>query len=493
MAVDMSRGSRVGRHARVTAILVGALIGAASGSIGAAGASAAGLPVLDGLPLVGGGGGSPAGSATIVGNFSVGQLSAGVPGTSGCGSNNAGEPAIHVSRADDVILGSEDGVPSGSEIWRGLGAVGGSTASACGLEYRGQPNVVLPGAGLAGGDIDVAIASARNPAGNYNVYVASLNALSVNVSTSTDNAGTFSSVPVVLGVPVDDREWIAAFGAQTALLSYHDILTNAIDVLRSDNGGASFTQISQAIPATDYRSRNNQLGNIAIDHRNLPAAGGFYAYQSFVSPSTSTGTVNNEAFLAVSADGGHTWTDQAIGCSVQANGLDHQFPNVSVDPAGRVWYAWSDDHNVFTAESSDRGQTWTCSGPVSTNTSQAIEPWLAATAHGVDLVYYASPTAAGGDQTFYVYFAQNLYDSTGAPLGWRLPQRLVAVHHGAVCEAGATCTTGRQLLDDFGVDTDSLGYAHIAYSHDSPDLGGAGSYTGYAVQQHGIRVGRPNN
>ena len=486
-----SRGSRVRRrHGGLTAIvLVGALVGAWSGSIGSAGAS------LAGLPLIGGAGASASGGASAVGNFSVGELSAAGPGASGCGTNTAGEPAIHVSRSNDVLLGSEDGVPSGSEFWRGLGALGGVTTSACDLESRGQPNTLLPGVGLglAGGDIDIAVANERNAAGNYNVYVASLNALSVNVASSADNGGTFSSIPVVLGIPVDDREWIAAFGAQTALLSYHDILTNEIDVLRSDNGGGFFTQISQAIPLTDYRARNNQLGNIAIDHRNLPAGGEFYAYQSFVSPSTAAGTVNNEAFLAVSSDGGHSWSDQPIGCSVQANGLDHQFPNVSVDPAGNVWYAWSDDHNVFTAESSDHGQTWTCSSPVSTTTSQAIFPWLAASAHGVDLVYYGAPTAPGTDQTFYVYFAQNRYSSAGAPLGWRVPQRLVAVHRGAVCESGTTCTSGRQLLDDFGVDTDSLGYAHIAYSHDSPDLGGAGSYTGYAVQQHGMRVGRPNN
>ena len=67
------------------------------------------------------------------------------------------------------------------------------------------------------------------------------------------------------------------------------------------------------------------------------------------------------------------------------------------------------------------------------------------------------------------------------------------VHTGAVCEGGINCTTGRQLFDDFGVDTDSSGYAHIAYSHDSPDLGGAGTYTGSAVQASGTTVGQPNN
>ena len=63
----------------------------------------------------------------------------------------------------------------------------------------------------------------------------------------------------------------------------------------------------------------------------------------------------------------------------------------------------------------------------------------------------------------------------------------------AVCETGANCTSGRQLFDDFGVDTDSLGWAHIAYSHDSPALGGAGTFTGYAIQTGGQPAGSPNN
>ncbi len=67
------------------------------------------------------------------------------------------------------------------------------------------------------------------------------------------------------------------------------------------------------------------------------------------------------------------------------------------------------------------------------------------------------------------------------------------VHQGEVCEGGIECTSGRQLFDDFGVDTDMHGYAHIAFSHDSPALGGEGTYTGYAVQTKGKPVGEPNN
>ena len=123
-------------------------------------------------------------AAQTIGNFSYGQLLSATVGATGCGTNAAGEPAIHVSRTNNVFLGSELGVGSGSELWRGLGAIGGAVASGCSLEYRGQPNAVS-GTGASGGDIDVAIASAKNASGNYNLYVSSLNLASVNVATRT--------------------------------------------------------------------------------------------------------------------------------------------------------------------------------------------------------------------------------------------------------------------------------------------------------------------
>src|SRR5205823_8164781 len=156
-------------------------------------------------------------AAALSAGFATGQMQSATVGASGCGTNIAGEPSIHVSRANNVFLGSEDGLGGGSELWRGLGQVGGSGASGCSLEYRGQPNAV-GGFGASGGDIDIAIAPALNAVGNYNVYVASLNLASVNVATSKDNGTSFTQVPVVAGLPLDDREWIAAYGASTSLL-----------------------------------------------------------------------------------------------------------------------------------------------------------------------------------------------------------------------------------------------------------------------------------
>jgi hypothetical protein len=431
--------------------------------------------------------------AATAGTFAFGQMQSQTVGASGCGTNAAGEPSIHVSKANLVGLGSELGVGGGSEFWRATQVGGTTTAGPCALVYSGQPNAVSQ-VGASGGDIDTAFAPVPSSLGTYRIYVASLNLGSVNVAVSNDDGATFSQEPVQGGLPGDDREWIAAYGPDTSLLSFHDIATNDIDVLRSDSGGGPYTEISQAIPASDYKASNNELGNLVIDHHSGSgtSTSPFSAYQSFVAPSANPGLTGNstfnEAFLAVSADGGHTWTDQPIPCSTSfgANGLDHNFPNVSVAPNGTLFYAMSNDQNVYVAMSTDHGATWSCSGAVS-SVSPAIFPWIVATSAGEDLVYYGA-VGSGSSQTWYVYFAQNPAQSVS---GWS-NQQLVSVHSGAVCEGGASCTGGRQLFDDFGIDTDQSGWAHIAYSHDSPGLGGAGAYTGYAVQQGGTQVGAPN-
>lgn len=417
--------------------------------------------------------------------FVFGELNTG----SGCGSNIDGEPAVRVSYDNNVVVASEEGLGSGSDAWHGA-----ASASACGLSYAGQPNAVAPGLGASGGDVDVAVGSS-SVGGHYPVYVASLNVGSVSVAHSTDGGATYTNVPVVAGLPLDDREWIAAYGASTALLTYHDISTDEIDVLRSDDGGATFREISQAIALTSpaVGPGGNEIGNIAIDRLNTAGAatGQFWAYQSYVSFANANSAQFDEAYLAVSNDGGSTWVDKPIGCSLtnasSTNGLDHEFPNVSVAPNGDIWVTWSDDVNVFAAKSSDHGGTWTCAqvsaNKATKNGPQAIMPWIRAGSGGVDLVYYN--TAGGTNETWYVAFAQY----TGS---WGSPQDLLAVHTGSVCEQGATCSGGRQLFDDFGVDVDTSGDAHIAYSHDAPGLGGSGTYTGYAVQTSGTGIGTNN-
>src|SRR3954447_14514069 len=145
--------------------------------------------------------------------FAAGQLQAKTPGAAGCGVNNAAEPSIHVNRAGLVAVASENGLGGGSEFWSGTQSGGSTAAAPRALPYDGQPNA-FGHLGASGGDVDVAIAPVRDAATHhYRIYTASLNLASVNVATSVDDGKSWSQVPLVEGIPVDDREWIAASAA----------------------------------------------------------------------------------------------------------------------------------------------------------------------------------------------------------------------------------------------------------------------------------------
>src|SRR5438270_7820778 len=90
-----------------------------------------------------------------VGGFGYGQLQSQTIGAAGCGTNTAGEPSIHVSKANLVGAGSEEGIGSGSEYWRATQVGGTANASPCALTYSGQPNGMSK-IGASGGDIDTA-------------------------------------------------------------------------------------------------------------------------------------------------------------------------------------------------------------------------------------------------------------------------------------------------------------------------------------------------
>src|SRR5258706_391075 len=97
----------------------------------------------------------PATGAGTVGGFSYGQLQDQTIGATGCGTNSAGEPSVHASKANLVEVGSELGLGGGSELWRTTQAGGSSSATACQPTYSGQPNAVNM-VGASGGDIDTA-------------------------------------------------------------------------------------------------------------------------------------------------------------------------------------------------------------------------------------------------------------------------------------------------------------------------------------------------
>lgn len=389
--------------------------------------------------------------------------------------NNAAEPQIRAALDGTFYGTSENGLLGGTLAWKSTDG---------GRHYSSLPSPNISSAGPvglspAGGDTDVAVAPVKNATGAYNVYVASLELSSVSVSTSGDGGSTWRTNPLGADIPGDDREWIAADGASKVCVSYHDVATFNVDVNCSLNAGGAFTQLGSAIdPAHAYLLQNNEIGNLVIDPRT------HYVYQTLSGiasasevPCSQAGTCGyHTVYVAVSKDGGQTFTDQVVYTNPNAAvAYGHQFVNLSVDTAGNLYSVFSDNHNVYLSYSTNHGTSWSKPAQVNTGSAKtAIMPWSVAGAPGkVDIVYYGSPYYDGtnppdsypASAQWYVFFAQGLNVLQGGGLTQYTASPLI--HTGGVCEGGISCTGNRDLYDDFGVAADPLtGLASIIYSDD---------------------------
>jgi hypothetical protein len=422
---------------------------------------------------------APAKSASFT-TYSLGEATGTTcPGSSAC-SNFAAEPAIRADGAGRFFGSSENGLGGGTVAFR-------STDN--GLHYTTlvSPNGVSQtndtGFAPGGGDTDLAVAPDKNASGFYNVYVASLSLVNVDVSTSTDGGATWSLNPVTTPETIDDREWIAADTNSKVCISYHDA-PQGITVGCSPNAGATFTQFASAIDANHaFQISENSIGNLAID----PASHTIYQTYSAITAAAETacapqlgvvaGTCDyHGVYMAVSTDGGATFVDHPVYINPDPTvGYGHQFVNVSVDRAGNVYSVYTDDHHVSYSFSTDHGTTWKGPFLITQTSGTQIFPWSTAGDAGkLDVVYYQTPYYDGVNTpdnyphsaAWTVGFAQNLTATTPGS-AWSRATASPIIHYGGVCESGVTCTGNRDLFDDFGVAASpTTGLASIIYSDD---------------------------
>ena len=407
-------------------------------------------------------------------NFELGDIPGTVcPNTKGSCTNFASEPAIRADRDGNFFASSENGLSAGTDAWKSVDA---------GLHYSTlvSPNSVSSGPtqlSPAGGDTDLAIAPRRNANGFFNVYVASLAVTNVYVSTSKDGGNTWFPNPTAASVTSDDREWVAADGASKICVSYRaPVPTTAIFVTCSYDAGLTFAQTASAFDANHafLATTKTRIGNLAIDPRNHLI---YQAFNGVASAGELLSARGHVVYLAISIDGGKTFTDHVVYNNPNTNvRYGHQFVNVSVDSAGNIYVVFTDDHNLFYSFSKNFGTTWSL--PIQINqapSSTAIMPWsVAGTSGALDVVWYGTslfdstltPDTYPSTAAWYVFFAQNLQATT---LGSSFAQVIASpvVHFGGVCESGVTCTGNRDLFDDFGVAASPVtGLASIVYSDD---------------------------
>src|SRR3989449_2752229 len=429
--------------------------------------------------------------------FSVGVN---CPNSAGNCQNTEGEPAIRADRAGNFYGSSENvfcvigGQCGGPFAWKSID--GGNSFTTLKLPNSVSGTVCNPPTGSdhctsaclspAGGDTAIAGAPRRNANRFFNIYVASLQSnpalLNVYVSTSKNGGASWSINPTGASIPVDDREWIAADGANKVCISYHATpLTNTIVVDCSQDAGLTFTTHASAFDPTHIAflaGFNNVIGNLAIDPSNHVIYQVFSSIDNAVELASCTAFCHvHTVWIAVSIDGGNSFTDYVVYNNSNTNvDYGHQFINVSVDSGENVYVVYNDNHNMFYSFSKTFGQTW--SGPYQVNklpSATAIFPWSAAGNAGqLDIVWYGTsyydgvkpPDSYPDSAAWYVYFSQNLNALTPGS-SWTQVQASAIIHYGGVCESGVTCTGNRDLLDDFGIAASpTTGKAAIIYTSD---------------------------
>lgn len=364
------------------------------------------------------------------------------------------EPRIHTDPLGNIYGAAIDGVPAGTDAWKSMD--GGAN-----WRYLGQPDgaqaaaALAHGAGVGGGDEDLAIGSTGN------VYISSLWLGSATQSTSRDGGNTFVENPYSSDEPIVDRQWIASHGPDELYLTTKQLGaaldgTESVFVAKSFDGGITFPQLAQVTTPTVGVQPGDQ-GNIEVDQNNGNVYTVFF---------DASGTA---LYIARSTDGGKSFITKLV--YQGSTSLVNVFPSLAIDTAGDLYIVYSDSHAVYLTSSTDQAQNWSVPVRVSNggNTKSAIGPWVTAGDAGkVNITWWGTSATSNNDGTaqWKVLFAQSQNALADVPV-FAQSEATGVMHQGAICTNGTGCASGTRNLAEYfapGLYTD--GSQLMIYSDD---------------------------
>lgn len=339
---------------------------------------------------------------------------------------------------------------------------------------------------------------AADPKNPDHIYYASLafTATAGQLSQSRDGGKTWTTARVTANAGVD-REWVTVAPDGTLYYAYHDIGPEFLWVAKSTDEGATW-QPGGAPLATGYPVNTNadvwadlipntNQGPPVIDPTDSNRI--LYPYltstlqqntaenQNLPAPWGDLSNVN----VAVSTDGGVTWTNKQIFTGPEHTNAAYALPAAAIDQAGVMYMTFVDNleradrWNLYIMRSFDHGTTWE-SQPlkVATGLTNTTMPHIVAGSAGrIGLAYYGSATSVrptdDDDAVWDVYYSYSLDADRPAPTFTTVKVSDHHVHHGRVCPLGLACTDGRDLHDLFDLRLDQAGGANIPWTDTSTD------------------------
>src|SRR4051812_30754512 len=239
------------------------------------------------------------------------------------------EPLIEIARDGHIYTCGPTGFSNASDYAQ-VSTDGGDQFHILGTPPRGQQ-----GAG-GGGDCALATGVTPNAAGNYQYAYAGLGALSgFTTATSPNNghslatAGADANGGITSNGVLADRQWMTFTDDHTVLLSWNQQEPRNVVVQKSTDGGLTYSPItSVAAPDAEFPG----------PLRYIPSLNTVYM------PFTKGEQVN----LAVSHDGGDTWSDCKVASGSTVTGGTAGFAVADNDSAGNVYVVWADSSDYHT-------------------------------------------------------------------------------------------------------------------------------------------------
>src|SRR5882724_4679850 len=435
------------------------------------------------------------------------------------------EPSNRTDAQGTIYVTTIRGVPGGVDLHRWSRFQDGppNRDGTLPFVYLGQPDgcgiladgCALLGVAEGGGDVDIAINHASAGA-VPNLPLVSLTLVpGITATHSTDRGTTFAQPnPIASAIPGDDRQWLDADAPlssgppgihdQTVYLSFHDVATFNIDVLRSTDGGQTYVAgTGEAIDADTFPKAGsvsptgtaNLLGQIAVDKGSCNSAGNLY--QIFIAPASAAenaqGLPMRSVYVGVSKDAklmnpAYTFTDTTVYTAVPGTNNAQIFPALAVDQKGNTFAVWSDNSNIWMSSSTAQGRVWTA--PVRVNSGATVGkanlfPAVAADAFGhVVVVWFGSDrvgnsndaavmapcdgstTCMQGWANWNVYMAETMKGTKASPSFTQYTASDHVIHRGTVSSGGLGGSANRDLGDYFQVSLDPQRRPNIAFSDD---------------------------
>jgi hypothetical protein len=417
--------------------------------------------------------------------------------------------------ADDPRVDPVAGVLSGADIWTSTD--GGRTYTWVADPFAEAQNSF----GLAGEDTDLAVATAKNSKGFYNVYATSLWIGASGLAWSSDGGKTWQ-LNRLGGTPTQDRPWLGADGPCTIYLGFHQLPTftpvfDSYDVCSNGNvptgTGAALDPVNETqLTASDFPGLSGSFNKFVVDTSpHSKFRHNLYQPMSVCKTQTETDLLTNatgsncpqgtQYIVAVSSDRGQTFRYHKVVLDKSGATLVWA-ATVATDAAGKLYFTWSDSKNVYLNTSSNGGKTWTSSHKLNLPGTAAVYPTVAGGSSGrVDVAWYGAPRAGDsndakkmgrptkkGSAQWAVYLAR----STNGGNAFAIRKVTGTIHLGVLCTHGSACNGdgSRNLLDDFGVAINPrTGLDSISYTADMPTGAPGKAFTGYTTEHGRVTTG----